>query len=296
MFCNHCGAENLDKAVTCLACGQPQTPVPSSRVASSKPQPRVARRAPPTWVVLSIGFLWAYLSAAFQRRMDWFSPETLAQAVADCLIAYIIALVASESREREEERRAIFTKWFLVAALLVPAITNAALRKSNELKTRNGRTGKVQSRGSGGRSPMDRKIALAATLLLLATAPILSQQDNGKKRDKDHAELLPRRPECGILFPERDERHDLARLVRADQFLTCERDGFPKTLAPPWKETDEAEKKLGDACEYFAARSAKEYSDLDQNSLKLAADRCRINVMQVILEKMIEGLGQPPKK
>jgi hypothetical protein len=143
---------------------------------------------------------------------------------------------------------------------------------------------------------VSRFLALAATLWLLATTPILSQQVNGKTRDKDRAELLPRRPECGILFPERDERHDVARLVRADQFLTCERDGFPKTLAPPWEETDEAEKKLGDACEYFAARSAKEYSDVDQNSLKLAADRCRINVMQIILEKMVEGIGQPPKK
>lgn len=141
---------------------------------------------------------------------------------------------------------------------------------------------------------MERIVARAATLLLLATTPILSQQDNGKTRDKDHAELLPRRPECGILFPERDERHDVARLVRADQFLRCERDGFPKILAPPWKETEEAEKKLGDACEYFAARSAEEYSDVGQSSLKLAADRCRINVMQIILTKMVEGIGQQP--
>jgi hypothetical protein len=35
MFCNHCGAENPDEAVSCMACGQPQTPVPSSSVTSS---------------------------------------------------------------------------------------------------------------------------------------------------------------------------------------------------------------------------------------------------------------------
>ena len=88
----------------------------------------------------------------------------------------------------------------------------------------------------------------------------------------------------------------MARLVRADQFLQCERDGFPTTLAPPWKETDEGEKKLADACEYFAARSAKEFPQVGKASLKLAADRCRINVVQVILGNMVEGLGQPPKK
>jgi hypothetical protein len=87
----------------------------------------------------------------------------------------------------------------------------------------------------------------------------------------------------------------MARLIRADQFLDCERDGFPKALAPPWKETVEGEKNLGDACEYFAAQSAKEYPDAGQDNLKLSADRCRINVMQIILTKMVEGLGQPPK-
>jgi hypothetical protein len=66
-------------------------------------------------------------------------------------------------------------------------------------------------------------------------------------------------------------------------------------LAPPWKETDEGEKKLGEACEYFAARSAKNYPQLRQTSLKLAADRCRVSVMQAILAKMVQGLGQPPK-
>jgi hypothetical protein len=95
-------------------------------------------------------------------------------------------------------------------------------------------------------------------------------------------------------MPERDERHDLARLVRADQFIDCERDGFPKHLAPPWKEQEEAEKKLGDACEYFIAKSVKDYPQAGQANLQLAADRCRINVMGVILEELVQGT--PSKK
>jgi hypothetical protein len=87
----------------------------------------------------------------------------------------------------------------------------------------------------------------------------------------------------------------MARLIRADQFLDCERDGFPKPLAPPWKETTEGEKKLGDACNYFAAKSVKEYPQAGRENLQLAAARCHMNVMQIILEKMVEGLGQPPK-
>jgi hypothetical protein len=34
MFCNHCGAENPDEAVSCSACGQPQTQIPLSSVTS----------------------------------------------------------------------------------------------------------------------------------------------------------------------------------------------------------------------------------------------------------------------
>lgn len=105
-------------------------------------------------------------------------------------------------------------------------------------------------------------------------------------------QLMPQRPECGIFLPERDERHDLARLIRADQFITCERDGFPQRLAPPWKATDEGEKKLGDACEYFTTQSSRAYPQVGQANLKLAANRCRINVMQIILSKMAGGLSQ----
>ena len=109
-------------------------------------------------------------------------------------------------------------------------------------------------------------------------------------------ELTPRKPECGLFLPARDERHDLARLVRSQQFVDCERDGFPKDLAPPWKTTDEGEKKLGDACDYFVGESARDYPQVGQENLKLASDRCRIEVMQIILMKMVEGFGQQPKQ
>lgn len=135
------------------------------------------------------------------------------------------------------------------------------------------------------------RLAAAGILLLLAASQLHPQQSSESKPPKP-PEIVPRRPECGILLPERDERHDVARLIRADEFLKCERDGFPKAMAPPWKETEEGEKKLGDACEYFAAQSVKEYASVGQASLKLAADRCRINVMQIILGKMVEGIPQ----
>jgi hypothetical protein len=143
---------------------------------------------------------------------------------------------------------------------------------------------------------MIRSLAIALILFLFTFcgASMPSQQDKGKSSGKP-PELIPRRTECGILLPERGERYDMARLVRADQFLDCERDGFPKHLAPPWKETVEAEKKLGDACEYFASKSVKEYPQVSQDALNLAADRCRINVVQIILMKTTQGLGQPQK-
>ncbi|MBZ5665231.1 MAG: hypothetical protein LAO30_11570 [Acidobacteriia bacterium] len=136
-------------------------------------------------------------------------------------------------------------------------------------------------------------VVLALFLLVSVGAPIHSQQQ-GKNRPK-LPEVKPKRGECAILLPERDERHDLARLVRADQFLDCERDGFPKNLAPPWKEREEAEKKLGDACDYFIAKSVKDYPQVGHANLQLAADRCRINVMGVIFQELVEGLGSSPQ-
>src|SRR6266851_8382715 len=38
MFCNHCGAKNPDGAVSCLACGQPQTQINWSRVNNNTPR------------------------------------------------------------------------------------------------------------------------------------------------------------------------------------------------------------------------------------------------------------------
>ena len=137
-------------------------------------------------------------------------------------------------------------------------------------------------------------VVLILSLFILLGVPIYSQQDKSETPAKP-PELTPRRAECAILLPERDERHDVARLVRADQFLDCERDGFPKHLAPPWKDSEEGTKKLSDACEYFAAKSVREYRQVGQANLKLAADRCRINVMQVILMQLVPGTGQPPK-
>ncbi len=143
-----------------------------------------------------------------------------------------------------------------------------------------------------------RRLFTASSLLVLLLftsvgTPIYSRQDKSKAPAKPR-ELTPRRPECAILLPERGERHDLARLVRAEQFLSCERDGYPKNLAPPWKTSEEGTKKLSDACEYFAGESAREYSQVGQASLKLAADRCRVNVMDVIMMQLVRGLGEQP--
>lgn len=143
---------------------------------------------------------------------------------------------------------------------------------------------------------MRRSFPLVLTFLILTLVgvPMYSQKSDGKMQAKEKG-LMQRRGECASLMPERDERRDVARLVRADQFLDCERDGYPKHLAPPWKDSVEGTKKLSDACEYFAEKAAKEYPQLGQANLKLAADRCRINVMQVILMTLVPGGKQPPK-
>ncbi|HUM06292.1 MAG TPA: hypothetical protein VLT90_12585 [Terriglobales bacterium] len=137
------------------------------------------------------------------------------------------------------------------------------------------------------------RVVLALLLLFSIGASVHSQQ-KGKTPPK-LPEVKPRRAECAILLPERDERHDLARLVRADQFLDCERDGFPKNLAPPWKDAEEGEKKLSDACKYFVAKSVKDYRQVGQANLQLASDRCHINVMGLIMQKLVEGLGSSEK-
>jgi hypothetical protein len=118
-----------------------------------------------------------------------------------------------------------------------------------------------------------------------------SQQQHQGKTPNKLPELMPKKPECGLFLPARDERHDLARLVRSEQFLECERDGFPKELAPPWKTSEEGTKKLSDACEYFAGESARNYPQVGEENIKLAADRCRVEVIEIILMLMTQGLG-----
>lgn len=143
---------------------------------------------------------------------------------------------------------------------------------------------------------MPRSFPLVPILLLLTSVGVpMKSEKYERKMPAKPQELTPRRAECAIFMPERDERHDMARLLRADQFLDCERDGYPKHLAPPWKDSVEGTKKLSDACEYFAEKAAREYPQVGQANLKLAADRCRINVMQVILMTLVPGTEQPPK-
>ncbi|MGD0932769.1 MAG: hypothetical protein ABR902_19150 [Candidatus Korobacteraceae bacterium] len=109
-------------------------------------------------------------------------------------------------------------------------------------------------------------------------------------------ELQPRRPECAILLPERDERNDVAKLVRAGEFLRCERDGFPADLAPPWKTDLEGEKKLGEACEYFSTAAIRDFrKEIAIGQLELARERCHINVMTIIIYQLGQGLVQPEK-
>lgn len=105
-------------------------------------------------------------------------------------------------------------------------------------------------------------------------------------------EITPRRPECAILLPERGERNDVAKLLRAEEFLRCERDGFPANLTPPWKTDTEAEKKLGDACEYFSLEASRDFgTQVGPDQLQFARARCNLNVATVILYELVRGLG-----
>lgn len=137
-------------------------------------------------------------------------------------------------------------------------------------------------------------ISFPAAVLTVFLCTYAGAQQQGKATAK-LPEVKPKRGECSILLPERDERRDLARLVRADQFLDCERDGFPRNLAPPWKEQQEGEKRLSAACEYFIAKAVKDYPQVGQANLQLVADRCRINVLTVIFDQLVESVGSSPK-
>lgn len=79
-------------------------------------------------------------------------------------------------------------------------------------------------------------VSAAVAVMFVLTLAALAQS-TGKR-----AEVRLMRKECAILLPERDERNDIAKLIRADEFLRCERDGFPGDLAPPGKLTLRANK------------------------------------------------------
>jgi hypothetical protein len=111
----------------------------------------------------------------------------------------------------------------------------------------------------------------------------------------NQSELRPTRPECEILLPERDEPNDLAKLIRADQFLRCERDGFRRDVAPPWKTETEAHDKLVDACDYFASVSGKYFSRVGQDALKVAHDRCITRLLTLSMTGLGKSYPQGPK-
>jgi hypothetical protein len=110
----------------------------------------------------------------------------------------------------------------------------------------------------------------------------------------NQGELRPTRPECEILLPERDEPNDLAKLIRADQFLRCERDGFRKDVAPPWRTEAEAHDKLVDACDYFATVSGKYFSLVGQDALKVAHDRCITRLLTLSMTGLGKSSPQSP--
>ena len=123
-----------------------------------------------------------------------------------------------------------------------------------------------------GTDMITRRLALwsIACIVVTAGSPVIHAQQAATTIQ----DLRPTRPECEMLLPERDEPNDLAKLIRADQFVRCERDGFRRDLAPPWKTGTEAHNKLVDACDYFASVSDKYFSRVGPDALQAAHDRC----------------------
>jgi hypothetical protein len=60
-----------------------------------------------------------------------------------------------------------------------------------------------------------------------------------------------------------------------------------ESFSPTVEDFGRRYKKLGDACEYFSGVSARNYPQAGRENLELAADRCRINVMQIILMTLV---------
>ena len=61
---------------------------------------------------------------------------------------------------------------------------------------------------------------MGTMLMILALAGTWMAQGPGAKTPAERPELTPRRAECGILMPEREENHDVARLVQQTNSLT----------------------------------------------------------------------------
>jgi len=142
------------------------------------------------------------------------------------------------------------------------------------------------------RSAIVSLVILGANLLLGQAAPKQRSSVQAQTPPAKLPEVEPKRPECAILLPERDERNDLAKLIRAEQFLRCERDGFPKNFAPPWKTSEEAMQKLSGACDYFSKVSVREFSQAGKDNLALARMRCHVNVLTIGLMQFTRGLSQ----
>jgi|SRR5215831_12264621 len=146
----------------------------------------------------------------------------------------------------------------------------------------------IGARGKMGATMKTR--SRVGVVLLLA---FLSLITHAAEKSKSHTVKTGRitRGECGLFYPEADERDDLAKLLRADQFVRCERDGFPRSIAPPWQSSEEASRKLADGCDYFNRLSSKNYSQLSQEDLSLAAMRCQINVLTVRLDSLVRDMA-----
>jgi hypothetical protein len=133
-----------------------------------------------------------------------------------------------------------------------------------------------------------RKLQLSIGVLLFTCFVVVSMaQQPAKSKATAHKGLRMSRRECAIFLPEPDERADTAKLLRGEQFAECERDGFPKSIAPPWSTEDEATTRLGDACDSFAEKSVRKFPQIPKTSVELARERCLLQVMSVILDRLI---------
>lgn len=141
------------------------------------------------------------------------------------------------------------------------------------------------------------KALLRVSAFVIVSVVIVTSVGNSEQAGTSASpEIRPKRPECAMLLPETGERDDLAKLIRSDQFLRCERDGFPETLSPPWKTSDEGIKKLGDACQYFDNTSRRLYPQIGRENLQLARGRCYANVATLAFELFERDMSRQTEK